>query len=88
VSTENRSWTKYKSLAHQGSDRPNLLHHALKAACENIPFEMFCPAENNITRHNIKEVCCIRFGFAIASLGMGAGNYLRDRKNRTISKGN
>jgi hypothetical protein len=67
---------------------PNLLHHALKAACENIPFEMFCPAENNITRHNIKEVCCIRFGFAIASLGMGAGNYLRDRKNRTISKGN
>jgi hypothetical protein len=50
---------------------PGLLHHALKAACENIPFEMFCPAENNITRHNIKEVCCIRFGFAIASLGMG-----------------
>jgi hypothetical protein len=42
---------------------------------------MFCPAENNITRHNIK-VCCIRFGFAIASLGMGAGNYLRDRKKQ------
>jgi hypothetical protein len=66
---------------------PNLLHHALKAACENIPFEMFCPAENNITRH-ISKKSAIRFGFAIASLGMGAGNYLRDRKNRTISKGN
>jgi hypothetical protein len=55
VSTENRAGQKYKSLAHQEATVPGLLHHALKAACENIPFEMFCPAEN-ITRHNIKEV--------------------------------
>jgi hypothetical protein len=65
---------------------PGLLHHALKAACQNIPFEMFCPAEKNITLAVIRDICLSRFSFAIGSLGAGAGNYLRERKSRIPKK--
>jgi hypothetical protein len=45
VSTENRAGQNTSRLPTREATVPNLLHHALKAACENIPFEMFCPAE-------------------------------------------
>jgi hypothetical protein len=63
-----------------------LLHHALKAACENIPFEMFCRAEENISPAVIRTICLGRFCYAICSLGTGAGNYLRERESRITKK--
>jgi hypothetical protein len=63
-----------------------LLHYALKAGCESVPFEFFCPPEMDITPAKIQKICLTRFSFAIASLALGCGNYLRERKSRIPKK--